>query len=70
MGEGKFKRKRNKIIKDAKFHANAAAQNAHIEIIRNYIDGIIELKFKARFKVCFYILRKINPFGGKYFGKN
>ena len=35
----------------------------HLEIIRGYIDGIIGLKFKSRFKVCWYILTKRNPFG-------
>ena len=37
----------------------------HLEIIRGYIDGIIDLPFRKRLKVCLAILNKRNPFKSK-----
>ena len=36
----------------------------HLSIIQGYIDGIIDLPFRKRLKVCFAIFKKRNPFGG------
>jgi hypothetical protein len=60
MGKGKWKRRRNQVRELAK----TAALNQHLESIRNYIDGIIGLKWYARLKVCWHIFTKRNPFGG------
>ena len=35
----------------------------HLTIIRGYIDGIIDLSWRKRLKVCFAIFKKRNPFG-------
>ena len=56
-------------IKRTRRIAREVATGQHLTAIRNYIEGIIELPFRKRLKVCWYIFRKQNPFGGKYGGK-
>lgn len=43
--------------------ANEVYSSQHLQIIRGYIDGIIELKFRSRLKVCWTIFCGKNPFG-------
>ncbi len=62
MGQGKFKRRRNQIKNEAAATAEAAALTSHEKIIERYIDGIIELPYWRRRKVCKAIMRKRNPF--------
>jgi len=61
MGQGRIK----KVRKIAKETAKKYALDQHLVTIRQYIDGIIELPYWKRQKVCRAIMKKHNPFGGK-----
>lgn len=43
--------------------AEEVTQKNHLQIIRNYIDGINGLVWYRRLKVCWAIFCKKNPFG-------
>lgn len=60
MGQGRIKKAR----KIARETARQYALDTHLETIRQYIDGIIELPYWKRRKVCRAIMKKQNPFGG------
>ena len=60
MGQRNIKKTR----KIARETAQQYALDTHLETIRQYIDGIIELPYWKRRRVCRSIMKKHNPFGG------
>jgi ATP-dependent Lon protease len=57
---GSSVKKHRKVMQKA---AKEVYSKQHLSIIRGYIDGIIDLPWRKRRKVCWAIMKKRNPFG-------